>query len=143
MLPFRKLQRGFTLIEMLVVIAIISILIGIGINTFTIAQKKARDVKRKADLATLQKTLIAYSIDHNGSYCSGSPCATTLDFLVTDKYINALPSTPYTFFGNATGFTLKTTLENGADQDIKPAKTYSGLCATGQVVLVYCVASDS
>ena len=67
MLPFRKLQRGFTLIEMLVVIAIISILIGIGINTFTIAQQKARDVRRKADLRQLQTALELFKQD-KGQY---------------------------------------------------------------------------
>lgn len=62
---------GFTLIEMLVVIAIISILIGIGVNTFTIAQKKARDVRRKADLRTIKTAFFMYYQDKNG-YCIGS-----------------------------------------------------------------------
>ncbi len=70
MLPFRNLQRGFTLIEMLVVIAIISILIGIGINTFTIAQQKARDVRRKADLRSIQTALELYKQD-KGDYPTG------------------------------------------------------------------------
>lgn len=58
-----KATKGFTLIEMLVVIAIISILIGIGINTFTIAQKKARDTRRKADLRSIQTALELYKGD--------------------------------------------------------------------------------
>lgn len=78
---------------MLVVIAIISILIGIGVNTFTIAQKKARDTKRKADLANIQKALIAYGIDHNGSYCPGAAATCTVlsvtpGFLTTN-YLSA------------------------------------------------------
>lgn len=69
----KKFQHGFTLIEMLVVIAIISILIGIGVNTFTIAQKKARDVRRKADLRSIQTALELYKQD-NGIYPYAMNC---------------------------------------------------------------------
>lgn len=69
----RSLQKGFTLIEMLVVIAIISILIGIGVNTFTIAQKKARDVRRKADLRSIQVALELYKSD-TGKYPLAGGC---------------------------------------------------------------------
>lgn len=62
--------RGFTLIELLVVMAVMSILIGIGVNTFSIAQKKARDAKRKADLRTIQIAVEAYAINNNGAYPS-------------------------------------------------------------------------
>lgn len=63
-------QKGFTLIELLVVMAVLSILIGIGINTFAIAQKKARDTRRKADLKAMQVALEIYYQDH-GTYCPG------------------------------------------------------------------------
>lgn len=69
----RKQQGGFTLIEMLVVIAIISILIGIGVNTFTIAQKKARDIRRKADLRAVKTALYLYQSDH-GTFCIKGGC---------------------------------------------------------------------
>ncbi len=150
MLPFRKLQRGFTLIEMLVVIAIISILIGIGINTFTIAQKKARDVKRKADLATIQKALIAYGLDHNDSYqCGGANCTnlTTLG-LVSGGYLSALPTPPtsaasdvYHFWGTTGDFALWVPLENTADKDVAPAKTSWGSSCTGSSITtpMYCI----
>ena len=54
---------GFTLIELLVVITIIGILSGIGLNTFTSAQKKSRDVKRKAHLKQLKDSFEAFSND--------------------------------------------------------------------------------
>lgn len=100
----RVLQKGFTLIEMLVVIAIISILIGIGVNTFTIAQKKARDVRRKADLRSIQVALELYKQD-KGSYptggCTNYYCytsSTTSNYIsgLEPDYIPKLPTDPKT-----------------------------------------------
>jgi general secretion pathway protein G len=56
-------KRGFTLIELLVVISIIGILANIGLNTFTSAQKKSRDTKRKAHLKQLKDSLESYYND--------------------------------------------------------------------------------
>ena len=62
-----KLRFGFTLIEILVVISIIAILAGVGLATFSGAQKKSRDAKRKADLETIRSALEMYRAD-NGEY---------------------------------------------------------------------------
>lgn len=51
---------GFTLLEMLVVIGIIAVLIGMGAVSYSTAQKKARDAKRKDDLKTIQNALEQY-----------------------------------------------------------------------------------
>lgn len=48
---------GFTLIELLVAISIIGILISVGAVSFTTAQKKTRDAKRKADMKAIQTAL--------------------------------------------------------------------------------------
>ena len=45
---------GFTLIELIVVISIIGILVTIGTATYTTAQQKSRDVRRKQDLAAVK-----------------------------------------------------------------------------------------
>lgn len=119
MLPIKKLlkrlsgrERGFTLIEMLVVIAIISILIGIGINTFTIAQQKARDVRRKADLRSIQVALELYKQD-TGVYpvlsaanCSGGNGYHYADVVLgcaalSPSFSSYLPSIPKDPLGNS------------------------------------------
>lgn len=75
-----KLQKakGFTLIEILVVIAIIAILITIGLTSYTTAQRQARDAKRRGDLKTIQNALEQYYADHSGNYPDISYSSTTL-----------------------------------------------------------------
>ncbi len=57
-------RQGFTLIELLVVITILGILASIGLNTFTSAQKKSRDAKRKGHLKQISDALQSYSNDN-------------------------------------------------------------------------------
>jgi len=53
-------NKGFTLVEMLVVVGIIAILVTIAIvGTFN-ARQKARDARRKADLITISKALESF-----------------------------------------------------------------------------------
>lgn len=59
-----NLKRGFTLIEMLVVVAIISILAGIVLTGVTGFQANARDTKRIADLKQIQNYLELYYNKH-------------------------------------------------------------------------------
>jgi prepilin-type N-terminal cleavage/methylation domain-containing protein len=48
---------GFTLIELMVVIAIIAILALVGLSVFSNAQKSARDAKRQADIDSIAKSI--------------------------------------------------------------------------------------
>jgi len=56
-------RSGFTLVELLVVISIIGILAMITSSTFITAQTKGRDIKRKAELASLVRALQMYYND--------------------------------------------------------------------------------
>ena len=53
-------QKGFTLIEMVVVIAVMGILMGMAFQGFTTIQQNARDTARVADLRTVQTQLELY-----------------------------------------------------------------------------------
>src|SRR3989338_4645329 len=62
-----KFKSGFTLVELLITIAIISILSSAVAFSTRINQDRARDSVRKSDLAVLYNALNAYLID-KGSY---------------------------------------------------------------------------
>src|SRR3989344_2339400 len=64
-------RKGFTLIELLVVITIIAILIAAGAVSYTNAQRKGRDARRKSDLKAIQQGLDQY-FSQNGKYPAGS-----------------------------------------------------------------------
>ncbi|MFC1656707.1 type II secretion system protein [Patescibacteria group bacterium] len=61
---YKKL-RGFTFIELLVVIAIIAILVVLVILALNAARARARDSQRKSNLNTLKTTVESYNDDHN------------------------------------------------------------------------------
>ncbi len=59
-------KKGFTLVELLVVISIIAVLSVIGITVFTGVQKNAADAKRRGDIDAIMK---AYEVTgSNGQY---------------------------------------------------------------------------
>lgn len=56
-------KRGFTLIELMVVMAILAILLGIGAGAFTTSMKKGRDTTRKANIRAITNALELYYND--------------------------------------------------------------------------------
>lgn len=66
--------RGFTIVELLIVIVVIGILVALVISTFSNAQARARDAQRKSDLAQIAKAFHLFNND-NGHYLGvGSGC---------------------------------------------------------------------
>lgn len=60
MISVRKTNRGFTIVELLIVIVVIGILAALVIVTYNGIQQKARDTERKTDIKAVQGQLEAY-----------------------------------------------------------------------------------
>lgn len=76
--------RGFTLIEMILVMAVITTLAAVFLNTYPAAQSRARDSRRKSDINQYASVLEVYANSHNslfpgsitGQSFSTAPCTT-------------------------------------------------------------------
>ena len=72
--------RGFTLVELLVVISIIGLMSSIVLSALSDARAKARDTQRIQALAEIRKALLLYYDSNNQRYpvpTSASGCTTT------------------------------------------------------------------
>lgn len=66
---------GFTMIELLITIAVIGALASIGLIAFTGQQKSARDTQRKSDLQQYRIALENYANANNSAYPGGTGMA--------------------------------------------------------------------
>lgn len=69
-LPNRDSQKGFTLIELMIAIAIVAILATVGLTIFTGSQKSARDTKRRADIEAIANAFESHYLPVPG-VCDG------------------------------------------------------------------------
>ena len=80
---------GFTLVEMLVVLAILALLLTLAAPKYFNSIERAKEAALKQDLNTLRDSIDKYYAD-NGRYPA------TLEDLVDKKYIRSLPIDPIT-----------------------------------------------
>ena len=78
--------RGFTIIELLVTVAVMTLLINIGISIYGNFQKNVRDTRRAADADQLAKALYMYVLDHNSYPTAGLTPSDSLDSRGLYKY---------------------------------------------------------
>ena len=72
----KKAQRGFTIIELLIVIAIIAILALLVLNNFQGAQAKARDQQRTTDINNIhgKRKAPGLCLCESNLYGDSKPC---------------------------------------------------------------------
>jgi prepilin-type N-terminal cleavage/methylation domain-containing protein len=94
-------RKGFTLIEVMTVVAIIGLLSTFIFASMSEAQRRSRDAKRLADIKQVQNALELYADEHGGAY----PLVPTsfvfqLASSLVPNYIRVLPEDPVRTGGN-------------------------------------------
>lgn len=88
-------KRGFTLVELMIVITIIAILATIATVSFTRVQKQARDTKRKAEVKNLQTALQAYYVEKIAYPVISTPTISSTALTALEPtYISDVPTAP-------------------------------------------------
>ena len=82
-------KKGYTLIELMIVVAIVGILITLAIPNFRQSAMKAQEAALKQNLFTMRAVIDQYYADR-GDYPE------TLETLVEEKYLRAIPIDPMT-----------------------------------------------
>jgi len=151
-MKYLKSSRGFTLIEMLIVVTIIAVLASMILVGMGGARVKTRDARRISDLHNVQNGLELY-FSTKGHY----PVATTWDALTTeltgaDVGVSRVPKDPLSdhkyYYGNnddgvPTDYVLGATLEESAnralDDDIDEEDGNSIIYGVDCTDPVYCI----
>lgn len=84
-----KKKNGFTLIELIIVFALIGILVGLALPSYKNALKKSRETVLKTNLYTLRIMINQY-------YADKWKYPASLQALIDDEYLQKIPVDPIT-----------------------------------------------
>ena len=128
------MRKAFTLIELLIVIAIIALLTALSLFALQEARKSARDTKRKADLETIRGALEMYRSD-----CSvypdpdGDHVPSSIVGCNGEVYIQTTPTdstSPRAYYYGLAGLTYELCAALEGNVDTLPTDC-GGECGTG------------
>jgi prepilin-type N-terminal cleavage/methylation domain-containing protein len=156
--PRSKFSKGFTLVEILVVVAIIGILAGVVLTNLTSGRTRARDTERLQDLKTIQGELETYYAQ-NGKYpraidfCGHSPPVFSNEscwqsFIRDTTLLPTMPQDPlntgnncgttagcyvymYCQYNTAQSYVLEANLENAPSTVYGNPSSLNSACAAG------------
>jgi prepilin-type N-terminal cleavage/methylation domain-containing protein len=151
-------MRGFTLIEIMIAVTIMTILSAVGLTSFNFSLMKSRDSQRKSDLSLLAKAVHQFANDF-GDYpaddgsggilgCNASEgavlvkCVPPSQFSVyvngaQEIYLSKTPTDPngsykYYYRKNTNGFSLFSILENSNDANYNTDAGPGILCGVSE-----------
>jgi general secretion pathway protein G len=123
MAPAARPQAAFTLVELLVVMAIIALLLSIAVPRYMNSVEKSREAVLRANLHLTRQMLDKFYED-NGKYPEA------LDDLVSGKYLRSIPQDPITGSSATWVVVAPAEAEQGAVRDIRSGAPGSGLDGT-------------
>lgn len=107
-----RVERGFTLLELMIVVSIILILIGMAVGMYQTSLKHARETVLRKDLQTMREAIDNYTLDKQQAPQS-------LQDLVDGHYLRNVPNDPMT---NTADWVVHT-----SDTVISPDQTGTGI----------------
>lgn len=143
-----KKRRGFTFVEILIVVGLLTILFSMGVGSYSSIQKKARDDRRRADIEQIRAALEMYRSTNNAyptafptptpGLAFGSPLSDVLN-----TYLQKIPQDPtnpnrtYYYSTSGNDYTLAAQLEGTSSCTSAPG---GNSCGTGYACN-YCLGS--
>ena len=100
-------RKGFTLIELMIVVAIIGILAAIAIPKFAQMLEKSREGATKGNLAAIRSAVTIYYSEKEGTFPGDLSTAFT-------SYLYTIPPAKATPLGNSTVVVMATTIPSAA-----------------------------
>ena len=115
----QKFVRGFTLVELMVVMLIIAILAAIAIPAYVASIRAAREAVLREDLHVMRDAIDSYTNDKNKA-------PQTLEDLVTGGYLKKIPIDPVTHSDSTWVPTMDDTLQSVEQTDPGMTDVHSG-----------------
>ncbi len=104
----RRAQRGFTLIELMVVMAIISIIVTIAVPIYQKSITRAKESVLRNNLFTIRTMIDEYTVDKQKA-------PETLQDLVSEGYLRQVPQDPMTGSADNWRITMEDTAIGGSN----------------------------
>jgi len=82
-------QKGFTIVELLIVVVVIAVLAAITIVSYNGITTRAKETASRSDLANFAKKVELFSAD-NGRYPTSASELTTLNYSLTREHVKAV-----------------------------------------------------
>ncbi|PIY68596.1 hypothetical protein COY90_05150 [Candidatus Roizmanbacteria bacterium CG_4_10_14_0_8_um_filter_39_9] len=140
------IRRGFTFIEILVVVTIIGIITAVGTLSYSSIMKQSRDAKRKGDLEQIRAAVEMYKSSTNKypikldgivptAFCSTTDCSGEVYLSTSPK--DPVPATYRYYYYSLDGlsYTIGASLEIQPETGLKCGNCY----ATGSLLCNYCM----
>jgi len=108
----KRIRRGFTLVELMVVMAIIALLLSLALPRYFKHLETSRETILKQDLAVMRDVIDKYHGDR-GRYPD------SLDELVSARYLRAVPVDPITERSDTWQIVAPPSDETGAVYDVR------------------------
>jgi prepilin-type N-terminal cleavage/methylation domain-containing protein len=123
------MKKGFTLVELLIVIGIIAILSGIVMANFGTAKLKARDARRVSDITQLQIGLESYFQEPGNNHVYPAAISTLAGAQVPVVPTDPKTGASYSYFLNTDNksYCLGATFENPTDPAITQNTSCTGI----------------